>query len=455
MNEKPLNIFQGILGLLALTMALALVWIQGGNTPIIWSLFSLFFLLVLFFQLCVGLIRPVPLAVQKLVLPGLLFIGAMGWAWVQTWAAFDLDGAHPFWSYVPASDPFISADPAQGRHALMRLLCYASIFLVMVWTCIDVERAALALKGIAIFSTVYAGYGLFAFATGYNFFLEEFANPSLVQSTFVNRNSFATYGAFGVFANLAAFVHISTRQPITLKAQLEGFFSGTWIYALGFLVCLGAVSLAQSRAGAIAGLLGLAVFLWGWPKGKARIWDKVMLALLAAILLFVALTSATGLTERLIATGPEEARFVIYPIVVEAIADRPKLGHGLGAFHDAFRPYVPMEVSARDWVRAHNTYLEMVFGLGLPAAAAFFLALILIVWRIYHGARNRRVNRVFSCFALACVATAAFHSAFDFSLQMPAVAALFSAILGMGFAQSFTYSERKRAEAKYKKVRNF
>ncbi|WP_162798032.1 O-antigen ligase family protein [Sulfitobacter sp. JL08] len=455
MIEKPLKMVQGILGLLALVAVLASVLLQGGNTPIAWSLLALVLLSVLFIQMFIGQMTPVPLAVQRLVFPGLLFLGALGWAWVQAGTAFDPDYAHPFWSYVPASPPSISADPGQGRHALMRLLCYASIFLVMVWTCIDAQRAALALKGIAIFSMVISAYGLFAFATGYNFFLEDFATASLVQSTFVNRNNFATYGIFGVFANLAAVLHASTRQPNTLKAQLEGFFSGTWIYALGFLVCVGAVSLTQSRAGAIAGLFGLAVFLWAWPKGKARIWDKVMLALLVAILFFLALTSATGLTERLIATSAEEARFVIYPIVVEAIADRPLLGHGLGAFHDAFRPYVPMDVSGREWVYAHNTYLELIFGLGLPAATAFFLALILIFWRIYQGARKRRTNRVFSCFALACAATAAFHSAFDFSLQMPAVAGLFAAILGMGFAQSFTFSERKRTDAKEKRARNF
>ncbi|MEE4188158.1 MAG: hypothetical protein V2I76_06890, partial [Roseobacter sp.] len=60
----------------------------------------------------------------------------------------------------------------------------------------------------------------------------------------------------------------------------------------------------------------------------------------------------------------------------------------------------------------------------------------------------RRKNRAFSCFALGCVGIAALHSVFDFSLQMPAVAALFAAALGLGYAQSFTNAEIKKDQAR-------
>jgi O-antigen ligase len=111
-----------------------------------------------------------------------------------------------------------------------------------------------------------------------------------------------------------------------------------------------------------------------------------------------------------------------------------------------FRLYVPQEVASLEWLRAHSTYLELAFGLGLPATAAFFLAIGMIVWRIYQGSLARKNGRAFSCFALGCVAAAGFHSVFDFSLQMPATAALFAAILGLGFAQSFTRRAIKAAK---------
>jgi O-antigen ligase len=191
----------------------------------------------------------------------------------------------------------------------------------------------------------------------------------------------------------------------------------------------------------VAGAIGLATFLLAWRRDRAGRWEALMLMPLLAMIVFVAVTSARGLGARLLATSGEDARFSVYPAVVDAIGDRPLLGHGLGAFEEAFRPYVPPDAAGAEWAFAHNTFLEVAFGLGLPAAGVFYAAIALIVLRIFRGARTRRRERVYTCFALGCAAAAAFHSVFDFSLQIPAVAALFAAILGLGYAQSFTYEE--------------
>jgi O-antigen ligase len=424
-------------------MVLVSVLPVGGNSPIVWSFLSIVVCLMLLVQSVIGFAASVPIAVRKLIWPGLFFLAAMCWAWWQTVGGIVSNYSHPFWSHVPDARVSISADPGQGRHAVMRLLCYSAIFLIVVWTCIDRRRASLFLRAIAIVSTFVAVFGLYAFSVGQNVFLGDAAGTTYIQATFVNRNNYATYAVFGLLANLAVFLQISNRQSSGLKRRLEGFFGGTWIYAIGVLVGVGVVSLTQSRAGALAGLIGLCVFLLMWGRGKSRTWDLAALSVLAGVLIFVAFTSATGLTERVLATTLEDGRFVVYPVVLQAIVDRPLTGHGLGAFNDAFRPYVPLEVSSVEWRRAHNTFLEVAFGLGLPATAVFLTALGLIVWRIYIGTRKRRMNRVYVCFAMGCVAAAAFHSFFDFSLQMPAVAALFAAILGLGYAQSFSYSQTK------------
>lgn len=353
--------------------------------------------------------------------------------------------SHPLWRYVPDALPSISADPGQGRHAVMRLLCYGMIFVTMVWTCSSETRAKGVLVTIAVFSSVLAGYGLYAALVGENFYLGDLANSGRVKATFVNRNNYATYAIFGALANLAAYLQGASRLRDGVRGRLEGFFAGGWVFALGALICIGAVSLTQSRAGGMAGLIGLWVFLAAW-RGRRRQWDPIMLLLIATVLVFVAMTSATGLIERLLATDGEGARFAVYPAIVQAIEDRPVLGHGLGSFHDVFRLYVPQEVASLEWRRAHSTYLELGFALGLPATAAWFVALGLIVWRIRQGTVQRKNNRAFACCALGCVAAAAFHSVFDFSLQMPANAALFAAMLGLGFAQSFTSRAIKAAK---------
>ncbi len=441
MGEKRLQRVQGGLAYVTLAVVLLSVLLLGGYSPIAWSLLSIAVVVIFAGQVCLAAVTRVPLAVERLVLPGLLFLAVMGWGWVQTWGGVPDPYAHPLWALVPEAPAAISADPGQGRHAVMRLLVYAMIFLVILWASVDGRRAARLLKAIAIFSTLLAAYGLFAFDTGENVLLGDASARGLVTATFVNRNHYATYAVFGALANLAAYLHVSRWQADSTRGRLEGFFSGAWIYALGLVLCIGAVSLTQSRAGGVAGLVGLATFLLAWRRGRGGWWETVMALLLLAVLVFVAFTSATGLTARLLATGGEDARFTVYPAIVAAIAERPLLGHGLGAFEDAFRPYVPAEVSALEWTFAHNTYLELAFGLGLVGAGAFLASLGLIVLRIHRGARTRRNDRVYACLGLGCAAAAGFHAVFDFSLQMPSVAALFAVILGLAYAQSFSSAE--------------
>ena len=425
---------------MVLLSALAL----GANRPVSWSLLAIGVATIFSLQIVIVFARPVPLAVRRAFWPGLIFIGALLWGWCQVLPGAPASLAHPVWSFVPDATAYISADPGQGRHAMMRLLCYVLIFLATLWACRKTGRASLVLRIVAVYSTGLALFGLYAFATGENFILGEDANRAIVQASFINRNSYATYAAFGVLANLAVYFQYAPQESDSLRGRLERFFAGSWIFALGALICIGALSLTQSRAGAGAGLIGLLVFLIAW-RGKGRRWDLVMLVLLCGILLFISLTSATGLLERMIATDATDGRFKIYPAIISAILDRPFLGHGLGSFHDAFRAYVPPAAAFGEWARAHSTYLELAFGLGLPAAALFLLSQALIICQVWRGTRRRSENRAFSCFAFGCSATAAFHSVFDFSLQMPATAALYSAILALGFAQSFTRQELSTA----------
>jgi O-antigen ligase len=102
---------------------------------------------------------------------------------------------------------------------------------------------------------------------------------------------------------------------------------------------------------------------------------------------------------------------------------------------------------------AHNSYLENAYEFGLPAAAVFYTALALIAARLVRGARTRRRDTDIAAFAIGCLAAGAFHAAFDFSLQMPAAAALFAAILGLGWAQSFTREEIDPARARRRRKR--
>jgi O-antigen ligase len=104
---------------------------------------------------------------------------------------------------------------------------------------------------------------------------------------------------------------------------------------------------------------------------------------------------------------------------------------------------VPLEVASAEWVRAHSSYLENLWEMGLPAALAFYAALTWVAVVILRGAVTRQRNRVFSVVALACIVAGALHSLVDFSLQMPATAAMFAFLLGVGWAHAWPSSVRR------------
>lgn len=441
---------QTFLGATTLLCVLVSAIALGANRPVSWSLLSLAVMALFGFQLLLGSFNGVPIQARTMWLPALLYILVLGWGAIQLIPGMGIF-AHPVWTNVVGDTGRIGADPGQGQHVLMRLIAYGMIFWIALRTAVVDLRAAWMLRAIAIFSTGIAVFGIWSFFTGHNAIVdaELTRENDVVQGTFVNRNNYATYAIFGALANIAVALDLSGVRPRSrdlrkrIRDALELFFGGAWIYGIGALLCIGAASLTQSRAGGLAGIIGLVVLLASW-RGRGRRLDPILIGTLAAILIFVALTSATGLAERLLATDDEAGRFFVYPAVVSGISERPLLGHGIGSFWDAFRVYLPQKAAVGEWVRAHNTYLENIFEMGIPAAAMLYLALGIITYRIWQGAVRRRSDRAFTCFALSAIAAGGFHSFFDFSLQMPATAALFAVILGIGVGQAFPRDELKR-----------
>jgi O-antigen ligase len=126
-------------------------------------------------------------------------------------------------------------------------------------------------------------------------------------------------------------------------------------------------------------------------------------------------------------------------MTLNAIGDSPYLGFGLGSFEDVFHLYrtESHEMMTRS-VRAHNTYLENALELGIPAASMLVLAVVVIAAQCVLGVRRRRRDFVYPALAVAVSIQVAVHALVDFSLQIPAVAATYALVLGLGFAQSWS-----------------
>jgi O-antigen ligase len=361
----------------------------------------------------------------------------------DVWPALPSSWSHPFWALVPEADATVSATPVSGSHGVLRLATYAMIFWIAVQASMNAKRAWNFLAGFALFSTALALFGLYAALSGTNPILLDQASSN-VSASFINRNSYALYAAMGLVTNLGLYLDLvrpddvpSGSRQSALRTFLERFFSVAWIFLFGAVICLSALLLTASRAGVASGLVAtviLFVMLRRDSNSSKIVW------LLAAVLLgaFLTVLSENVLTRALQQTS--DLRFVIYPIILEHMGDRLWLGHGFGAFQDTFRPHVPLEAAAAEWDYAHSSYLENVWEMGLPAALAFYAALVWVSLVIFRGAVARRRKRVFSVVALSCIVAGALHSLVDFSLQIPATTSLFAFILGVGWAHSFPRS---------------
>jgi O-antigen ligase len=132
-------------------------------------------------------------------------------------------------------------------------------------------------------------------------------------------------------------------------------------------------------------------------------------------------------------------RLAVYKLTILSILDVPWKGFGYGTFQYVFPMYRDNSVSPFGfWDKAHNTYLEIIQGLGIPAAALFFAMLLILTVRCGHAGLTRKSSATAPLVATSATVIVALHSFVDFSMQIQAVALTWTALLGAGVAQSWS-----------------
>lgn len=434
----------------------------GSNRPWSWSLAAL----------CVGLLllvhalwaagnrgRVLRVPAGRLALPLLIAAPALLWAVLQLLPLpASLAGrlADPLWARAGAAlgaalPARISSDPAATVAALMRLASELGVFALAVMLLRSRRRARRALSLLAGVAALYALYGLIAFVVAPDKLLwfDRWAYRGDLTSTFVNRNSYATFAGLGLLANLALLA-----QRLNEIAAEGGSARGRAASLLGaapsamlrpglsVLLLASAVVLSHSRGGFLSAGAGttllLALLLLGRRMSGAA---RLLLGIAAVVVVASSVWVSGGLTlKRLGETRLEEERARVYAIVAVGIADRPWIGHGYGAFDLASRAYQDGSVLS-DYERAHDDYLEAAFELGIPAAVSLIAAIGYVAFSCSVGARRRRRDMVYPALGAAAAALVACHALVDFSLQIPAVAAWLAVLLGLGYAQSWRSQE--------------
>ena len=368
-----------------------------------------------------------------------------GSAWLYAAALRILGRAH-------ADVPDLAVDAA--RNSLLRCVTCGLIFLMARAICKDRGHARMLLILFIASAVVVVGYGLLMQTTTNSCYVGTYlkklgsydvGSRCLMSGTFVNSNSFACYAGMAVVAVLSLILGGRRRGPSSSfdgrdVATFDSLLTGSRVVlvAIAFFL-LGGLLLSASRAGfaaSVAGAFALALLLlrgrWRERPDLVRwFWIGV------AILLVLGVIAGGAMITKVARAGDSSTRIAIWMTSVEAIGLSPWLGWGLGSFADVFTILQPASITQPNNL-AHSTPLEVVVELGVIGAIPAFAVILMPWYASLRGALRRTYRqRVLPAAAFAIAFVPILHSMVDFSLQIPAIAYVVSALLGMGWAQAF------------------
>jgi len=432
----------------------------GSARPWTWALGAILIGLAVFsYGLCLSFVPGFRMAVpwRRLWLPGCGIAIAAAWGVVQILPLGTSALAHPLWTAAADALPVptsghVSVDPYDTATGLMRLGAYGGIFFLVVQLCRDANRAYLAMKALVTFEVAYALYGILAYALtpAYILWLPRASSVGDLASTFVSSKFYAAYAGLGLITALALLAKL-VQRPVLTSPTRRALFANlrravaqrAWAPFAASLLLATTILLSHSRAGMLsAGIGTLALLFCLFTVSRLNRIGRVTVALLVvgAMLLIVDLGAEITLNRLESSAAKAGGQLTGIRLVLEGIADSPLLGHGYGAFDPAIQIYSE-EAPDRSHVGIRNAYLELAFELGLPAAAALVLSIAATSLICFFGLYRRRRDIAYPSLAAAATALVGADGLVNFSLQLPAVAMLFSFILGIGYSQSWSSSD--------------
>lgn len=299
---------------------------------------------------------------------------------------------------------------------LLRWMAHAAFFLVAVNALSDPAVRAFYLRGFVVIVGLAAAVGICQWLTV----------PHLV---YWFREAPGAQ-PFGPFANRDHFaVLIELAFPIALTSAFRHRTHKLYYFAVAALLAAAVAGTHSKAAFAIVAIqAAFLTLLFGSASAKTALRSRRrgprVLQELAGVGLLVCLLLGVGWSVGLLrissqqgSTGllPDEAltRGEVRQGAIALIAEKPWLGHGFGAFRQAFRRFAPRQ-DGFEWQHAQSDPLELVVDAGLAGLLAQVIVLALALWR----ARNASAWG----FVIAPLAGAWAHSWTTSPLHTPAVA---------------------------------
>jgi O-antigen ligase len=247
------------------------------------------------------------------------------------------------------------------------------------------------------------------------------------RGTFINRNHFAGFVELIWPLALGVTIAKTERKNSFKQALASDLLNRQALMALGIVVLLLALLLTRSRAGIAGGVIGLLAF-WYLARPKIRriaLHTRLLMGGIVVVLSIYCLTIGVGPTfKRFLLIDDRNSRIDIWKDSLPIIEDHP-LGIGLRNYENVFKVYNHHSTSDKVVKYAHNDYLQLLIETGW---VGFFC---LIGGFVYFIGKNFRIIRrsderddpmrfFLAVGSFSGIMSMAFHSFFDFNLQIPA-----------------------------------
>lgn len=430
-----------------------LIWAPiplGSNRPIVWvvngAIATVALLLFAF-----GEVRNADrhaIDWRPLTLAASLYALVVGFMVLQAMPGMPAEWLHPVWALAPAvssAAPTISINPSATWATIAEFAPIGFLVVIAARAAVVPRRAEFLLELIVAVTTAVGAYGLAAtyFGVRQIFLVDIDAYPGFLTGTFVGTNSAATYFAIGILASSAL---ILTRMEAPLRVRLrtgrlveliDGIQRSGMLIGAN-LVLAAALLNTGSRGGLIALVAGLVTLaaIGAYRVGRQNRQVLVGLLLVVAAVLAVGVLSSSRLLGRLGGGLSAGDRVAVYQDTLEMIAARPWLGQGAGTFADAFPLFHVTASSASVWNRAHNSYLQAIAELGLPAAGLLLLAILILLAVVLRRIGDISTARPAGLAVVSATVLLVLQSAVDFSIQMQAVGLTVVVLLGAGVGEA-------------------
>lgn len=356
----------------------------------------------------------------------------------------------------------LSVSPSQTEELLLKLVAYCALFALVLlypfgpsfhgdaekrffrYVLVAVLATGLAVACVGILERVFWNGKVLWMFVPYDWGT---AQPGLIERA---RGPFVNPDHFGAYLNLVLPIAIAGVMfpTFVVRRNAEPF---RVFCAVVVLIVSVALLLSLSRAGWIGALVGFATVLWlagfipleqrpALLRFPRRIAIPMCLAAIALVVatttLFVSPEARHQADARLKETISQHQtlrfRVGVWRDSMPMVRDFPLFGTGLGSFEDVFPHYRTPPWNENYAREAHNDYLELLTGGGIIGSGLLLWFFAAIGTRLYRGLKQLPPEVLpVAAALLSAMAAMAFQEFFDFNLQIPANAALFTILMAL------------------------